>query len=99
VHVSDVVAGIEIAINLLLDGGALERDFQLSSESQYSLREIVEIIQSIANQELSVIWGARPYRRNEVMQVPKIYSSLPGWSQKKSLKTGLAELLVDQGVK
>lgn len=93
IHISDVISGIQCLIDLMLSGSEFEKNFQLSSDFQYCLREIVELIETISKRNIPVSWGSRPYRPNEVMQVPRLYSRPPSWFPKTSLRDGLTELI------
>jgi len=92
-HISDVVSGIEVLVEALLGGEAVDAKYQLSAATTYNLHEIVELLNEISAQNLNIEWGKRPYRTNEVMQVPQLFSAPKGWSPKVSLKQGLTELI------
>ncbi len=89
VHIDDIVSAFEIAAERLMEGkGCAMESFALSSGQTYSLKEIVNLLGPI-----DVRWGARPYRRREVMAPWSNGVPLPGWRAKISLAEGLHELV------
>ena len=94
VHVDDLVDGFVHAGNLLTTGEHSGRHcFTLPSPSAITLRELAQAWARAAGVELSVEWGATPYRPGEVM-VPWEGTPLPGWSPRISLEDGLRTLQV-----
>ena len=94
VHVDDLVDGFVHAGNLLTTGEHSGRhSFTLPSPSAITLRELAQAWARAAGVELSVEWGATPYRPGEVM-VPWEGTPLPGWSPRISLEDGLRTLQV-----
>lgn len=96
VHIDDIVRAFAIGAQRLLesrDGVGILEDFALASGRHLSLRELVATIEKIKGRSLNVKWGARPYRRREVMVPWSNGRVLPGWESQISLEQGLAELI------
>jgi len=99
VHVDDLVRAFEAGACRVLEaaaGGSME-DFALASGHAVSLRELVAVIEKIKGRSLHVKWGARPYRRREVMVPWSSGHVLPGWEPRISLERGLMELIHGKG--
>lgn len=88
-HVNDVLNAYDIALNNVTSQGDGYREYGLSSGERCSLKELVELIERIAGEELNIKWGARPYRDREVMTPWENFEQLPGWEPKISLEEGL----------
>ena len=67
--------------------------FGVYSDVDYSLKEIVSIIEKLNGRKLRVNFGFYPYRELEVMQPAVGYQRLPGWSPTVSFESGFSELL------
>lgn len=68
VHVSEVIRGINILIKRLLDDSKeLKSEYVISSGRQITLRELAEEFETKNKVKLNIKWGARPYRKREVM--------------------------------
>jgi nucleoside-diphosphate-sugar epimerase len=98
VHVADVVDAFILAGRRLLEQSEPAREeFVVSSDSRHSLREIAELHSSLSQQLRGVaprlLWGARAYRRNEIMEPWSGGARLPGWEPRVSLSDGLRELI------
>lgn len=78
-HVEDVVSGITQLVN---DMGELEpgtHEFQLRSREVYSLRQLVDLYNSLSSKLISVNWGKYPYRNREVFELWESAPDLPKW--------------------
>jgi nucleoside-diphosphate-sugar epimerase len=99
VHVNDLVRAFEIAaLELVAIGvdvgiGSMQ-DFALNSGTPVSLREVIALIERLKGRSLNVKWGARPYRRREVMEPWTKGRVLPGWETSVTLEQGLADLVL-----
>jgi nucleoside-diphosphate-sugar epimerase len=96
VHVADIVRAFEVAALRLINDKSLEGSmdsYALSSGSSLSLRELIAKLENLKGQKFSVNWGARPYRKREVMTPWSRGASLPGWRAEISLDQGLRELI------
>lgn len=93
VHVDDVVEAYVHAAGRLLEGRAAGHErFAVCSGEGRSLREIAAAYAEASGRELSVRWGARPYRDREPMQPWRKGAVLPGWTPRWSLRDGLSQL-------
>ena len=93
VHVDDVAAAFALAGRRLLDGGSGHERFDVATGDLRSLREVVAAYGAAAGRPVPVRWGARPYRRREVM-TPPAGTPLPGWQAQVSLDDGFRRLVV-----
>lgn len=66
--------------------------YMIKAESTISIRELVAMIRQVSGRELTVRWGARPYRDREVMLPSDRGEPLPGWEQTISLEEGIREI-------
>lgn len=95
-HVDDVVehflhAG-EFSIAKEFSG---KQTFFLSGE-RFTVKELVKVIELVANRRAAVVYGARPYREREVMYLPVIDGRTPPWDAlvvRTSLRHGIQALL------
>ncbi|MNP45814.1 hypothetical protein D3C76_1397660 [compost metagenome] len=65
--------------------------YSVSTEEEVSLKQLVEIIETILDENLTIEWGARPYRTREVMIPWSKGLKLPGWEPQINLRAGLKE--------
>jgi nucleoside-diphosphate-sugar epimerase len=94
VFVDDVLeAYLRSAAWLSEDASAPTGGFAVSSGETVSLRELVDVFSSVAGAPLNVVWGARPYRKREVMLPWGSGKRLPGWTPKVALRDGIARTL------
>ena len=93
VHVDDVVAAYQLAAERLFDECGLHHEiFAVSSGEPVSLRRLVEIFERTNQLKLPVHWGARPYRKREVMVPWNRGSKLPNWEPKIPLAVGIGSM-------
>lgn len=99
VHVDDVVNGLRHAGQLLLSGERPVLDDYVLPGDTLTLRDLVSLLERLAQRPLRVNWGGRPYRSREVM-FPTLDCNprLPGWQQTISLEDGLRRLLAASGL-
>lgn len=90
VHVLDVVNAIVCVVND--DGGERLRKLAVPSSKATTLLHLVALIQDLG-ETLHVNFGARPYRRGEIMNPTTQYNPPDGWSPQISLVDGLRECL------
>ncbi|MFA7677122.1 MAG: NAD(P)-dependent oxidoreductase [Candidatus Omnitrophota bacterium] len=98
VHVDDVAAAYIKTAELLskdVSGGLSGEEFVVSTGSPKKLKEIAKIFSEVCGKKLNINWGAKPYRKNEVMKPPELGKRVSGWKPRVSLKEGIAELLAD----
>lgn len=90
IHVDDVV-------NAYLCAWELLNNEQFSGYESYAvctgtlitLREVVELFESVNDIKLNVSFGEKPYREREVMNPWSNYKLLPNWKSEITLKVGL----------
>ena len=93
VYVDDVIAAYLQAAELLagLPSG-LAASYHVRSGRLLSLRQIVDIFQTVTQREIAIEWGSRPYRKGEVMN-PWPGPMLPSWSAQVTLEEGIRRSL------
>jgi len=94
VHVDDVSAAFLVAGERMLSGNVAAdgESFTVSTGSPLTLREIVALYERVTGKNLPIDWGARPYRRREIMASWPNGQRLPGWRPTISLERGIAML-------
>jgi nucleoside-diphosphate-sugar epimerase len=91
VHIDDVVVAYVDAARILMSSNPSKLEqYAVRAGQQYSLRELIGLIESEVNLPIKVNWGAKPYRTNEVMY-PWVGNILPGWRANIDLPSGLRE--------
>lgn len=106
VHVDDIVSGLiqaESEITKLesvrvFDSSRRSRRFTLAATDSIQLKQLVHLIESLAEKKLDVNLGALPYRKREVMKPQVLDPVLPNWTCKVDLKAGLAKLIESEGI-
>lgn len=95
VHISDVIKAFTCCANELFARSKTlhHQRYALSSQTTVSIKELVALFESISGKKLNINFGARPYRRREVMAPWKAGARPPDWSPLVKLDVGLAELL------
>ena len=91
VHVCDVVNAYLIASDILLRGENKIKTYSVTSGARITLREFVKEIEVITGLTFNINWGAKSYRKNEVM-LPRLTEALPGWKPKVSRIMGISEV-------
>lgn len=90
VYVDDIVEGLVIAAERVLDADGGHEIFGLSSGAPVSLRALVDVVGEVLGRSIEVDWGGRPYRPREVMTPWTPPRALPGWQPGVGLREGLA---------
>lgn len=88
VYIDDVVEAFLMAARHVCRGECLA-DYAVSSGNAVSLRQVVEVFETITAQRLNIVWGGRPYRNREVMLPWDRGKPLPGWTARVSLTEGI----------
>lgn len=92
-HISDVVLALELAIRnyQILDSTKI---YTLENHPRYTLKEIAKIFEIATNRKLNILWGGKPYRKNEIFN-PIAESGnfirLPKYTPKITLKEGIKQ--------
>lgn len=90
VHVDDVTEAFIKAFEYLSEKKELKmEEFGISSGREIKLNEVIEIFESISKKKINVNWGAKPYRKREVMKLWTNFEKLPNWECKISIEEGL----------
>jgi nucleoside-diphosphate-sugar epimerase len=95
IYIDDVVD----AYSLLLEkAGDLDNDFQefdLGSGKAVTIREFVETVRRLTGTETQLVFGAKSYRKNEIMHSEADISKLLGlgWKPKYDLTAGLKKII------
>jgi nucleoside-diphosphate-sugar epimerase len=91
VYISDVIEAYKAALNLIETQPTGEiRTFGVRSNYSIPLKDLASLYEELKGVELNIAWGAKPYRKREVMYPPTILPTLPGWTPKIDLKQGLS---------
>lgn len=99
IHVSDVARAYECAYEYLNESPKVINEiFGVYSGNFKSLKEIVQIFQSVLNKDLNINWGGREYRIREVMKPFSKYRKLPNWKQNVSIFGGLTKFNTGVGL-
>ena len=89
VYVKDVAEAYKASYDLMSqDISITNAVFSVSTGKLRSLKEIVTLFQHILKQEIKCSWGAREYKRREVMKPCENYLKLPNWKPRTSLEEG-----------
>lgn len=90
VHVDDVTEAFINAFEYLDEQKEIKyEEFGVSSGREIKLKEVIEIFEEISQKKINVNWGAKPYRKREVMKLWTNFEKLPNWECKISIEEGL----------
>ncbi len=103
VYIDDAVGAFRVAAARLAETEPVETSpaaqstpaheiFGVYSGNPLPLRRVVELYKKVSAPNLRINWGARPYRRREVMVNCAALPRLPGWSAKVNLQEGLQRM-------
>lgn len=93
VYIDDVVDAFMKAAERFQKGKSNQwEEYAVSSGNPIPLKEIVSIYGSVTGKRLSINWGERPYRHNEVMVPWNKGKCLPDWEPKISLEEGIRRM-------
>ena len=79
-HVDDVSNAV-IMVSKMLPKDIYHQKYCVSSENEYTIKELVNKIEQYSRNKLNVNWGAMPYRENEIFVPLYLYDSIPGWQE------------------
>jgi len=96
IYIDDVINALMTIIKNVPNFDQNLTEFQIGSGKNISIREIVELIQRLCdNQNTQINFGDLAYRQNEIMEskadISKIHSL--GWQEKTSLEQGLKKTI------
>jgi nucleoside-diphosphate-sugar epimerase len=89
VHVDDVVKAFVKAYEYLVEQDVTYQEFGVGSRHPIRLKDLINKFEIETGKKLNIIWGARNYRKREVMSLWDLYKTLPGWEAEVTLKEGL----------
>jgi len=95
-YIEDVVSAYVKLIEHLNSKDALkfnQKSFVVSNKEKYTLKELAKIYEEVSGCELNINWGAREYRKREVMMPYNKGELVPGWKQKYSLKEAIKKFI------
>lgn len=95
-HIDDVVRGFQTLIQLC-ENNQIQTLSTFTLENQrYTLKELARIFMQATNSKLQILWGAKPYRHNEIMEPisssDSTFQKLPQWEPKISLLKGIHDV-------
>lgn len=94
VYVDDVVSAILTAgARVALGEDSMRETYFVLSGEALTLRETVARIEKVVGQNLSVEWGAKPYKHTEVMKPYCDGPTVPGWTARFTLECGVRAML------
>jgi len=95
VHVDDVVRAYSCLLDKTSELGLGHHEFSIGSGQAVSVREFVNKVHRLTNSRSKLLFGALPYRKNEVMQSQADTSRLEksGWRCEMSLEQGLKQTI------
>lgn len=94
VYIDDVIDSFTRAADLVMrseissDGEV----FSVSSGQLIGLQEVFTLFSDVTGMKVNVQWGAREYRKREVMRPWMERSILPGWQPKVCLRSGIERI-------
>lgn len=91
-HVRDVARSFQLAATKLIESPAPVRMSLAVSGVRLSVKQLVSMVENVAQQSLNVQFGGRPYRFREVMSLPQISNLDPDW-EKVELIEGIQDLV------
>ena len=93
VHMDDLCRAFEIAMTLIpKDEKGVHKKFVVKHTKSYSLKEIINIFEKVSKRQLNIIWGVKPYRKREVMQLWDKGIGLPNWKPSINIEEGFQKL-------
>lgn len=96
VYIDDVVSAYLHAAEIIYKQNFKNECFAVVSNENYTLQEVVGVINEITGGKLKVRWGALPYREKEFFSPWINYKILPGWQPKVKLRDGLKILFSEE---
>lgn len=89
--IEDIVKGFEVAAKRLTGKQETQKfaHYTLTSGETVSLKDTVKICEGVLGKKINIEFGAKPYRKREIMAPSKLDPVLPGWSAQVSLRQGV----------
>lgn len=98
IFIDDVVAAYSLLVNKFAEGQKMEQCYGLGSGEAITLRQFVEKVHNMAGSTTKLLYGAIPYRNNELMFSQANVNMLfkLGWRPENSLATGIGKCLAEE---
>ena len=95
IYIDDVVDAYALLLKKVPDLKDKFQEFDLGSGRAVSIREFVETVHSLTGSTTMLLFGALPYRENEIMKSEADITKLLnlGWRPKYDLVTGLKKMI------
>jgi len=94
-HIDNVVAAYMRLVEILEedDLDISGKSFALKANKRYTLKEIANLYEKYSGKELNIEWGARSYRKREVMIPWENGEKIPGYREKFSVEEGIKKFI------
>lgn len=98
VYIDDVIEGYLKTIYLIENElkTLIHDSYAISSGNPLKLKDLAALFSKIANKDLNIIWGKKPYKKREVMVPWSKGFLIPGWEPKIKLENGIKRFLGEQ---
>ena len=89
VYIDDVIDAFILAADLVGKQSEGHSRYGVSSGAPMRLRDLVATFEKVSGLNVHITWGAKPYRRREVMRPWSTYQLVPGWKPKVLFEQGV----------
>lgn len=94
VYINDVCNAYEVAMNMMENQKSNSHyKFVIKHSQSYTLKEVINTFEKVSQLKVNIVWGGKPYRNREVMQLWDKGDDLPNWKAKVSLEEGFLKVL------
>ena len=95
IYIDDVVDAFIILLEKYRGINENFKEFEIGSGNSIEIKEFVKIVHELSNSKTNLIFGALPYRKNEIMNYEANIEPLKalGWLPKTKLKEGIKKIL------
>lgn len=98
-HVDDLVDGIGVQVQNLLEVPSGVEEYQIKSKlNEFTLKEITEKINSIRSKKIDIRYGAKSYRNREVFSVWESAPSIPNFEERIKFEDFILEYIGNHNV-
>ena len=97
VHINDVIKAFLLAGEILIKNKELAvfKEYAVTSGELISLKDLSVYVAKILEVDLSIDFGARPYRKREVMKPWNTSNIIPSWKPRYSMKESIKLFLLE----
>jgi CDP-3, 6-dideoxy-D-glycero-L-glycero-4-hexulose-4-reductase len=96
-HEQDLSSAINLVVTEIMNGSSGYREHQIKNEfDEYTLKEIVEIVNSKRTNKIDVKFGAKPYRKREAFSVWDCAPAVPNWKPNYNFVSFVENYLKDK---